>query len=251
MPEERCHNVTMPLIGDDAPSFTARTTLGVVNFPDDYRGKWVVFFSHPGDFTPVCTTEFMRFASMQEEFGKINTELLGLSIDSNSSHIAWLEAIRDKIEYKGMKNVDIMFPVIEDLSMDVACRYGMIHPHARYSPEEILEKFERTGGKLKLQEFSTETVRATFIIDPQAKIRAMLHYPFSNGRNMDEIKRLILALQKSDREHVYTPENWHPGEDVIVPNPTTWTGAKDRATGENESLKCSGWFLCMRKDIKR
>jgi peroxiredoxin (alkyl hydroperoxide reductase subunit C) len=241
----------MPLIGDDAPSFTARTTLGVINFPDDYRGKWVIFFSHPGDFTPVCTTEFMRFSSMQQEFRKMNTELLGLSVDSNSSHIAWLEAIRDKVEYKGMKNLDIMFPVIEDISMEVARRYGMIHPNASYSPEEILERFERSGGKLRLQEFSTETVRATFIIDPQAKIRAMLLYPFSTGRNMDEIKRVVLAIQKSDSEHVFTPEGWHPGEDVIVPNPATWTDVKDRETDEGSDLKCSGWFLCMRKDLRK
>ncbi|KXS44989.1 MAG: peroxiredoxin [Methanolobus sp. T82-4] len=248
MPEDECQSVQMPLIGDDAPSFRARTTLGMVDFPDDYRGKWVIFFSHPGDFTPVCTTEFVRFASMQQEFRELNAELLGLSVDSNQSHIAWLEAIREKVVYKGLKNVDVMFPVIEDLSLEVSKKYGMIHPHSNYTPDELLEKFERSGGKLDFQQFSTETVRATFLIDPQAKIRAMFYYPFSNGRNMDEIKRLLQAMQKSDSEHVYTPENWHPGEDVIVPNPPTWVGAKERQQQAKEDKKCNPWFLCLKED---
>ena len=124
----------------------------------------------------------------------------------------------------------------------------MIHPHSHYTPEEVLERFERSGGKLRLQEFSTETVRATFIIDPQAKIRAMLYYPFSNGRNLDEIKRLLMAIQKSDREHVFTPENWHPGEDVIVPNPPTWSEAKEIIDNPEDLKKCGTWFLCLKKD---
>ncbi|TGC10549.1 redoxin domain-containing protein [Methanolobus halotolerans] len=238
----------MPLIGDDAPSFRARTTLGVVDFPEDYKGKWVIFFSHPGDFTPVCTTEFIRFATMQQEFRELNAELLGLSVDSNQSHIAWLEAIREKIEYKDLKNIDVMFPVIEDMSLEVARNYGMIHPHSNNTPEELLERFERSGGKLSLQQFSTETIRATFIIDPQAKIRAMLYYPFSNGRNIYEIKRLLQAIQKFDNDHVYTPENWHPGEDVIVPNPSTWVETKERQERVKESDSCKPWFLCMKKD---
>ncbi|MDW7732001.1 MAG: redoxin domain-containing protein [Methanolobus sp.] len=238
----------MPLIGDEAPSFRAKTTLGVVDFPGDYKGKWVIFFSHPGDFTPVCTTEFIRFAAMQQEFRELNAELIGLSVDSNQSHIAWLEAIREKVEYKGLKNVDVMFPVIEDLSLEVARKYGMIHPHSHYTPEEVLERFERSGGKLSLQEFSTETVRATFIIDPQAKIRAILYYPFSNGRNMGEIKRLLQAIQRSDSEHVFTPENWYPGDDVIVPNPSTWSESKKRIDDPAELKKCGSWFLCMKED---
>lgn len=248
MPEEDYQQVKMPLIGDEAPSFRARTTLGVVNFPEDFKGKWVIFFSHPGDFTPVCTTEFIRFATMQQEFRELNTELLGLSVDSNQSHIAWLEAIREKVEYKGLKNVDVMFPVIEDISLEVARKYGMIHPHSHYTPEEMLERFERSGGKLSLQKFSTETVRSTFIVDPQAKIRAMLYYPFSTGRNLDEIKRLLQAIQRSDREHVFTPENWYPGDDVIVPNPPTWAEAKERIDDPAEIKKCGTWFLCLKED---
>ncbi|MBN2110190.1 MAG: redoxin domain-containing protein [Methanosarcinaceae archaeon] len=248
MREENDQKVTMPLIGDDAPSFRARTTLGMVNFPDDYRGKWVIFFSHPGDFNPVCTTEFIRFAAMQREFSELNAELLGLSADSNQSHIAWLEAIREKVEYRGFKHVDVMFPVIEDLSLEIARKYGMIHPNSHYTPDEMLKRFERSGGKSYLQEFSTETVRATFVIDPQAKIRAMFQYPFSNGRNLDEIKRLLMAIQKSDREHVFTPENWQPGDDVIVPDPSTWPEVKERLEAPAESKKCGTWFLCLKED---
>lgn len=162
----------MPLIGDKAPAFEAVTTQGKINFPEDYKGKWVILFSHPADFTPVCTTEFMTFASMQEDFKKLNTELIGLSIDSLYAHIAWLRTINEKIEYKGMKNVEVNFPVIEDIKMEVAKKYGMLQPNAS----------------------TTQAVRAVFIMDPEAKVRAVLYYPLSAGRNMDEIKRLILAL---------------------------------------------------------
>ena len=185
MDEER---VTMPLIGDDAPKFTAKTTMGEIKFPEDYKGKWVILFSHPADFTPVCTTEFMTFASMQDEFKKLNTELIGLSIDSIYAHIAWLRTIKEKIEFRGMKNVEVTFPVIEDLRMDVAKKFGMVQPNAS----------------------NTQAVRAVFIIDPKAKVRAVLYYPLSNGRNMAEIKRLLLAMQKSDAEGIATPANWQP-----------------------------------------
>ncbi len=239
----------MPLIGDDAPSFKARTTLGKINFPEDYKGKWVIFFSHPSDFTPVCTTEFIKCASMQEELRELNTELLGLSVDSIYSHIAWLETIRDRVEYKGSKNVDIMFPVIEDLNMDIARKYGMIHPNANYTTDAVLEKFERSGGVLPAQEFTTETIRAVFIIDPVGKVRSILYYPFTNGRCMAEVKRLLIALQKSDSENVVTPEGWLPGDDVIVPCPVTWTAAKERSARSDEDVKCIDWFLCTKKDI--
>ncbi len=239
----------MPLIGDDAPAFKARSTLGVINFPVDYKGKWVIFFSHPSDFTPVCTTEFIKCATMQDELRHMNTELLGLSVDSIYSHIAWLETIKERIEYKGLKNIDVMFPVIEDLNMDVAHRYGMIHPNAHYTPDLVLERFERSGGVLPVQEFTTETIRAVFIIDPLGKIRAILYYPFSNGRSMDEVKRLLIALQRSDSENISTPEGWLPGDDVIMPSPVTWTDAKKRAASSPVDVKCIDWFLCMKKDI--
>lgn len=226
MDEER---VTMPLIGDDAPKFTAKTTMGEIKFPEDYKGKWVILFSHPADFTPVCTTEFMTFASMQDEFKKLNTELIGLSIDSIYAHIAWLRTIKEKIEFKGMKNVEVMFPVIEDLTMEVAKKFGMLQPNAS----------------------NTQAVRAVFIMDPKAKVRAVLYYPLSNGRNMAEIKRLILAMQKSDAEGIATPANWQPGEDVIIPPPGSCGVAKERVEQKEEGKYCLDWFICFKKEAKQ
>lgn len=216
----------MPLIGDEAPAFTAKTTQGEISFPNDYKGKWVVLFSHPADFTPVCTTEFMTFASMQDEFKSLNTELIGLSIDSLYAHIAWLRTIKEKIVYKGMQNVEVNFPVIEDLTMEVAKKYGMLQPGAS----------------------NTQAVRAVFIIDPAAKVRAVIYYPLSNGRNMEEVKRLIIAMQKSDKEGVATPANWQPGEDVIIPPPGSCGTAKERMEDKEDGKYCLDWFMCFKKD---
>ena len=204
MCEENAYRI--PLIGEEAPAFKARTTMGTINFPEDYKGKWVILFSHPADFTPVCTTEFMTFASMQEDFRELNCELIGLSIDGLTSHIAWLRTIKEKIEWKDMKGVEVKFPVIEDLKMDVAKKFGMIQPGAS----------------------DTQAVRAVFIIDPESKIRAILYYPMSNGRDMNEIKRLLIALQTSDKHGVATPANWRPGDDVIIPPPGTCGSAGTR-----------------------
>ncbi len=178
----------LPLIGDPAPAFKALTTKGTVNFPEDYKGKWVLFFSHPSDFTPVCTTEFMTVASMEEEFRALNTELLGLSVDSLYSHIAWIRRI-EELSWNGMEHVQVNFPVIADLNMKVAHKYGMLQPNVS----------------------STQAVRAVFIIDPQSIIRAIVYYPLNLGRNFDEIKRTIQALQKADEDHCSTPANWRPG----------------------------------------
>ncbi len=229
MVETESEQIRMPLIGDDAPSFTAVTTQGEITFPDDYKGKWVILFSHPADFTPVCTTEFITFASMQEEFRQMNTELIGLSIDSIYSHIAWLRRIEEKIEYKGMKNVEIKFPVIADLKMEVAKKYGMVQPNAS----------------------TTQAVRAVFVIDPESKVRAIIYYPLSVGRNMQEIKRLVTALQKNDAEKVATPANWQPGEDVIIPVPNSMKAVKERLETTEEGRYCLDWFLCMKKDSKK
>ena len=216
----------MPLIGDSAPSFLAKSTMGEINFPSDYQGKWVILFSHPADFTPVCTTEFMLFASMQEDFRQLNTELVGISIDSIYAHIAWLRTIKEKIEFKGLKNIEVQFPVIEDIKMDVSRKYGMIQPNAS----------------------TTQAVRAVFIIDPIAKVRAVLYYPLTTGRNMDEIKRMIIAMQKSDKEQIATPANWQPGEDVIIPPPGSCGVAKDRIENPSETTYCLDWFMCFRKE---
>ncbi|NPV50646.1 MAG: peroxiredoxin [Candidatus Methanofastidiosum sp.] len=226
MEEEGKEPISMPLIGDDAPKFKAKTTMGEINFPEDYKGKWVILFSHPADFTPVCTTEFMTFASMQKEFQDLNCELIGLSIDSIYAHIAWLRTIKEKIEYKGMKNIEVTFPVIEDIRMDVAKKFGMVQPNAS----------------------TTQAVRAVFLIDTKAKIRAILYYPLSNGRNMQEIKRLLIAMQKSDKEQIATPANWQPGDDVIIPPPGSCGMAKERVEKKEEGKYCLDWFICFRKE---
>ena len=218
--------VTLPLIGDKAPSFKAVTTQGEISFPEDYEGKWVILFSHPADFTPVCTTEFMTFASMQDEFKAMNTELIGLSVDSLYAHIAWLRTIHEKIEYKGMKNVEVTFPLIEDIRMNVAKKFGMIQPGSS----------------------STQAVRAVFIIDPNAVVRTILYYPASTGRNFDEIKRIIVALQKADAEAIATPANWQPGEDVIIPPPGSCGVAKDRMESNDDNKYCLDWFMCFKKE---
>ena len=218
--------VTLPLIGDKAPSFKAVTTQGEISFPEDYQGKWVILFSHPADFTPVCTTEFMTFASMQEEFKALNTELIGLSVDSLYAHIAWLRTIQERIEYKGMKNVEVKFPLIEDIKMDVAKKFGMIQPGSS----------------------STQAVRAVFIMDPQAIVRTILYYPSSMGRNFDEIKRIIIALQKADKESIATPANWQPGEDVILPPPGSCGTAKERMETDEAGKYCLDWFMCFKKE---
>ena len=215
----------MPLIGDPAPSFKAVTTMGPMNFPEDYKGKWVILFSHPADFTPVCTTEFMTFASMQEEFRALNTELIGLSIDSIYAHIAWLRTIKEKIEYKGMKGVEVNFPIIADLTMEVAKAFGMLQPGAS----------------------NTQAVRAVFVIDPNAVVRAILYYPLSNGRNMQEIKRLLIAMQHSDEHKIATPANWELGDDVIVPPPGSCGMAKERMENPDPDVRCLDWFLCLKK----
>jgi peroxiredoxin (alkyl hydroperoxide reductase subunit C) len=227
MEEEKEVN-RMPLIGDKAPSFKAKTTMGEINFPEDYKGKWVILFSHPADFTPVCTTEFMTFASMYIDFQARNCELIGLSIDSIYAHIAWLRTIKEKIEFRGMKNVEVMFPVIEDLKMEVAHKFGMLQPNAS----------------------TTQAVRAVFIMDPEAKVRAILYYPLSNGRNMDEIMRLLVAMQKSDADNIATPANWRPGEDVIIPPPGSCGMAKERVEKEETGKYCLDWFICFRKENK-
>jgi peroxiredoxin 2/4 len=216
----------MPLIGDDAPVFKAKTTQGEINFPDDYKGKWVILFSHPADFTPVCTTEFMTFASMMDEFKALDTELIGLSVDSLYAHIAWLRTIKEKIHWKDMKDVEVTFPLIEDIKMEVANKFGMIQPN----------------------QSSTQAVRAVFIIDPQAKIRCILYYPLSTGRNFDEIKRIIMALQKADADACATPADWRPGQDVIVPPAGSCGTAKERMESKDDDIYCLDWFMCFKKE---
>lgn len=232
MTEEYCdcweyeEPASLPLIGDDAPEFEAQTTTGHVKFPADYKGKWVILFSHPADFTPVCTTEFITFATMQDEFKKLNAELIGLSIDSITSHIAWLKDIKDHVEYKGLKNVEIKFPVIADIKMEVAKKYGMLQPGAS----------------------DTKAVRAVFIINPSGKVKAILYYPLSAGRNMEEIKRLLQALQVNEKDGVSTPANWMPGDDVVMGAPETFVAAQERDNwGSDGEKTVHSWFLVTKK----
>ena len=215
----------MPRIGDLAPAFQAVTTQGTINFPADYKGKWVILFSHPADFTPVCTSEFMTFASMQKEFEALNTQLVGLSVDGLYSHIAWLRTIKEKIEYKGMKNVEVTFPLIEDITMNVANMQGMLQPG----------------------ESSTKAVRAVFFIDPKGVIRALIYYPLALGRNFDELKRVIIGLQTADNFSVALPADWRPGDDVIVPTAGSCGVAKERMDNASGELTCYDWFFCTKK----
>jgi peroxiredoxin (alkyl hydroperoxide reductase subunit C) len=214
----------MPLIGELAPGFHAVSTQGEINFPEDFSGRWIVLFSHPGDFTPVCTTEFMTFASMMNEFKALNTELIGLSIDSLYSHIAWLRRIRE-LSWKNMKHAEVTFPLIADSSMEIARQYGMIHPYNS----------------------QTQTVRAVFIIDPEGIIRTILYYPASTGRNIPEIKRILMSLQKVDAEKIATPADWMPCDDVIIPPPGTCGAARERMERGGENLYCLDWFLCFKQ----
>lgn len=205
----------MPVIGESAPEFDALTTHGPLKL-SDLKGKWVILFSHPADFTPVCTTEFIAFAEIEDELEKLNTQLIGLSIDSVHSHLAWVRNVKEKM------GVDINFPIIADLDMKVARRYGMIHPG----------------------QSDTSTIRTVFFIDDEGTMRAMLYYPMSNGRSMPEILRLVKALQTSDKHKIATPANWEPGDKVIVPAPAT---SKEIEKRMKEDYDCKDWYLCFKE----
>ena len=207
---ENVQQASFPQLNAPAPAFNAKTTHGDRKL-EDYRGKWLILFSHPADFTPVCTTEFIGFANAAPKFSEMGCELLGLSIDSLFSHLAWTRNIKEKF------GVEIPFPIIEDIKMDVARAYGMVHPGAA----------------------DTQAVRATFFIDPNGILRAMVYYPMSNGRSIDEFVRLLQALQTSDANGVATPENWCPGKPVIVPPPKTADAAEKRAS---EGYDTVDWY---------
>lgn len=214
---------SMPRIGDKAPEFEAVTTQGKISFPSDYQGKWKILFSHPADFTPVCTSEFMAFGRLAEEFEALNCQLVGLSVDGLYSHIAWLRTIHDKIDYKGTKGLEIKFPLIADITMDVAKLYGMIQPG----------------------ESSTSAVRAVFFIDPKGVIRTIMYYPLALGRNFDEIKRTLIGLQTVDNFGVALPADWRPGDEVILPTAGSCGIAKERMTqSDHDGSHCYDWFFC-------
>jgi len=206
---------SLPRLGQPAPPFQAETTHGTLRL-EDFKGSWLILFSHPADFTPVCTTEFIAFAEIAPDLRRRGVELLGLSIDSAYSHIAWLRNIEQHF------GVTIPFPVIADLNQDIATLYGMIMP-----------------GESK-----TETSRCVFIIDPNQVVRAMIYYPLTTGRNMDEILRLIDALQTTDKHGVATPANWRPGEQVMLPPPKTIEAAAERSA--TPGIACTDWYFAKR-----
>ena len=215
MIETEARPVGLPRLNEPAPPFEAGTTHGTLNL-SDFEGRWLILFSHPADFTPVCTTEFLAFAEIFPQLQERGTDLLGLSIDSVFSHIAWVRNIEEKT------GVKIPFPVIADLNKEVASKYGMLMP-----------------GESK-----TETSRCVFFIDPKGILRAMIYYPLSLGRNMQEILRVIDALQTATANGVATPANWVPGDKVIVPAPNTQEGAEERMKAGYE---CTDWYLCKKE----
>ncbi len=212
---EQVQMTSMPRIGDKVPDFEALTTTGNLTFSDYNKGHWVVFFSHPADFTPVCTTELSGFATEKEFFAAHNTKLIGLSIDSIHAHIAWVNAVQEKT------GVLFGFPIIADIDMRIAKLYGMLQPG----------------------ESETAAVRAVFIIDPEGKVRLIMYYPLNVGRNMAEIKRTLLALQTSDENKCAMPLDWQPGDKVIVPAPKTVEALAER---KNSNLEMVDWYLAKR-----
>ncbi len=213
----------MPLIGDKFPELEVQTTHGKLKLPDEFKGKWFILFSHPADFTPVCTTEFVAFQKRYEEFKKLNCDLIGLSIDQVFSHIKWVEWIKENLDY------DIEFPIIADDTGNVANELGIIHPAK-----------------------GTNTVRAVFVVDPDSVIRAMLYYPQELGRNMDEILRMVKGLQLADKEGVAIPANWPNNEivkdDVIIGPASSFEEVKEREEAEARGeIKCFDWWLCHKK----
>ena len=216
MTETTEYAVSLPLIGDPAPDFDVETTLGQLAL-SGLIGRWVVLFSHPADFTPVCTTEFIGFAERSKDFEDRNVQLVGNSVDSVFSHLAWVQAIKEK------QGVEVTFPIIADLDMTVAKKYGMIHPVSN----------------------GTAAVRAVFVIDDKGIVRAMVYYPMNVGRNIDEIIRLVDALQLSDKEGVSCPANWKPGDDVVVGAPRTQAALDERL--KDTSLDIKDWYLATKK----
>lgn len=212
------NSVSFPQLNEPAPDFVAKTTAGELRL-SDLKGKWVVLFSHPADFTPVCSTEFLAFAKRQKEFEELGVQLVGLSIDSIYSHLAWLKDLEE------MSGIQINFPVIADLDMKVSKLYGMIHPAAS----------------------ETAAVRAVFIIDPNGILRGMLYYPLTTGRNIDEILRFIRALQFTDRTGLNTPADWQPGDPAIVKTPATWDELKADEAKKSQYTEYKRWYLRLRR----
>lgn len=202
-----CQCNQMPRIGEEAPDFKAKTTKGWLTLSEYGKDSWVILFSHPADFTPVCTTEMSGFAKRQDEFTKLNAKLLGLSVDSISAHLGWVQNVKEKT------GVYFDFPIIADIKMEVAKLYGMIQG-----------------------ETSVAAVRAVFFIDPKRTVRLIMYYPLNVGRNMDEILRCLKALQTVDKHSVATPLDWQPGDEVVLHSPETLEGVEERMSGPQDGV---------------
>jgi len=216
--------VRIPLIGETAPSFTAESTNGKITFPDDYYGKWKILFSHPAAFTPVCTSELLELAEMQKDLDNLDTKVIVVSTDGINSHIAWKKSM-ESIRYKDRETPKINFPLISDNGLEVSRKYGMIHSYSS----------------------TTRAIRGVFVIDPNDKIRAIFFYPMNVGRNMDEIKRTLMALQMADGKNVLTPANWMPGGQVLIPAPKTEAEADKLAAKNDPDLKELVWYMWFKK----
>jgi peroxiredoxin (alkyl hydroperoxide reductase subunit C) len=213
------------LIGDTVPAFEASTSQGIMYFPDDFESKWKIIFSHPGNFTPVCTSEFLEFALMYDEFKALDCELLGLSVDGFDSHMEWIESM-ENLDYKGQENILVKFPVISDINMDIAKIFGMVHPNA----------------------MSVKTIRAVYVIDPDNVVSAIVYYPQNIGRSVEEIKRLLIASQTVYNYDVITPAEWQPGDDVLLKTPYSKQEIKKHQEAvESGEINCLDWYFCFKK----
>jgi peroxiredoxin 2/4 len=213
-----------PMLGEKAPSFTAETTTGTLIFPDDYNSKWKVLFSHPADFTPVCTSEILELAASQKDFDKIGAKIVVVSTDKLDNHVQW-EKSMETIKYKNREPVKIEFPLVSDPNLAIATQYGMIQPSTS----------------------STKDVRGVFIIDPKNKIRAMFFYPMEVGRNLGEIERTLVALQTADQQNVLTPANWQPGGDVLLPYVKSTDEADKLASQDDPNYYQVTWYMRFKK----
>jgi peroxiredoxin 2/4 len=216
--------VTLPLLGQVAPSFTAESTMGMIVFPNDQGYKWKIIFSHPADFTPVCSSELLEIAASQDDFKKLNTAILVVSTDNLETHKEWVKSL-ESLDYKNRKDLKIDFPLIDDNKRTIARQYGMIHPETN----------------------TTKDVRGVFIIDPNNKIRAIFYYPMNIGRNVDEIKRTILALQVADKNNVLTPANWQAGNDVMVPYVRKASEMESLRKSDPPDMYMVSWYMIFKK----
>jgi peroxiredoxin (alkyl hydroperoxide reductase subunit C) len=214
----------IPMLGEIAPSFTAESTNGTITFPDANNSKWTILFSHPADFTPVCSSEIIELAAMQEDFEKLNARIMVLSTDAVSSHIAWINSL-ESLKYKGREPVKIKFPLISDKNMVISREYGML---------------QTATSPLK-------DVRGVFIITPEDRIAGIFFYPMNIGRNLDEIKRTLQALQTAEKYTVLTPANWNPGQDVMIPSPKTSADADKLQKQKSDDLSYLAWYIWFKK----